>query len=81
MTFGAHTAQFSHPRPADGRGAGGERWQPLNSSLARLMQFPLRLERGEGGVRCRIQTTPPLVAANSISSVLKTTFPEAAYGL
>jgi hypothetical protein len=29
----AHTATESHPRPADGRGAGGEGWQPLADHL------------------------------------------------
>lgn len=29
----AHTATESHPRPSDGREAGGEGWQPLADHL------------------------------------------------
>jgi hypothetical protein len=70
MTFGAHTAQLSLPRPADRREAGGERWQPLNSSLARWT--------GEGG-RWTGEDIGN-VAVDSISSSLKTTSPEVSYG-
>ena len=35
MNYYAHTAKDGYPRPSDGRGAWGEGWQPLNSSLAR----------------------------------------------
>lgn len=91
MTFYAHTAPFSHPRPADGRGAGGEGWQRLCTPIQNVAALPqqpisptpcpLRLERGEGGVRCRIQAITPIVgvAANFSSSVLKPRLPEVTY--
>ena len=45
----AHTATESHPRSADGRGAGGEGWQPLAdhlrnvSDLAEKFAAPFKL--------------------------------------
>ena len=33
MKFYAHTAADNHPRPSDGRGVGGEGWQPLAAHL------------------------------------------------
>ncbi|MBI3849650.1 MAG: hypothetical protein HY298_05085 [Verrucomicrobia bacterium] len=33
MNYYAHTAADNHPRPSDGRGVGGEDWQPLSVHL------------------------------------------------